>query len=228
MYTCEYCHQTFTRHSARKRHTDKVCKNKPKIHINITKKPDKNDIISSMVVDAITSLRDEVRQLRENQQPSNIYYNNNYTIVVGPYVFDQLVSKYGKDAAIHMLTQQNPTEVARSLYFTDEPDRYPIACKDIDHFRYINDKYEIIDDKGGSSISGVVSTNVKNAMITAANEVITDSMKGRHNPLTDISQLQNNLTLTDDGTFVKNLAKISFNPSHPFFRDIKQTQSNAV
>lgn len=218
MYSCEYCCQTFTRHSAKKRHIDKNCHKRPKIPVQITKR-DKIDRMTEVMTDAISSLKDEVRQLREQRVAPTVYnYNNNYTIVVGPDVFNQLASKYGKDRAITLLARSGTSEVAQKLYFTEAPDKYPIACKDINHFRYINDKFEIIDDRGGQRISDVVSTGVRNAMITAANEVIGDDLN-RRDQLIDISQIQANLVEPRDPNLVQNLARISFNPSHPFFRE---------
>lgn len=219
MYVCSKCGQTFTRSSARKRHATNSCKYKDKIPINIVKRVPKvpMEVKLEEFSSVIGSLQEEIKQLREEKmKPQQVYQQvNNYNIVVSPDAFGQLVNKYGKDTAISILTQKTTTEVAKKLYFAAvKPDQYPIACRNQNHFRYINDKHEIIDDLGGDTISDMVSTNVKNAMITAANEVISAGTG-----INNVTEIQTNLARnTNTDHLMDDLAQISFNPSHPFFR----------
>jgi hypothetical protein len=156
-------------------------------------------------------LREEFKNFKETVPTTQITHI--YNIVVGPNIYNQLVSRYGRDNAISILASNTTADIAKMLYFEDtQPSRYPIACKDTNHFRYINDKYEIIDDQGGSKVGEVVSENVKNAMILAANEIILDS-KTDYN----LMDVQNKLTRKNNSNLIQDLARMSFNHGHQFF-----------
>ena len=102
------------------------------------------------------------------------------------------------------------------------PEKYPIACKNYHHFRYLNDKREVIDDDGGSSVQKLFTARAHKAMVMATNEMIEQQLaSGSIDALFrdhDIGDVQGRLTMMHN-IDIHRLATMINNPNHPFFRD---------
>lgn len=155
---------------------------------------------------------DNMRATQRQQPTINNYYNN--WVIVGNDVLKEMIAKMGKEKALNFLTAGNTrADIAKVLYFDDIlPEQYPIACRDNLHFRFLNDKREIVDDRGGDKITTAITTNMHDAMILAVNAKINDQINGVSNTShDDLSELQQRLLSMDDRK------KMSYNPDHPFF-----------
>lgn len=164
----------------------------------------------------IREMKDEIQEIRD--KPVNFI---NISVMGGDF-FRELETKMGYDRAIGFLTQvaAHPVEIIKKLYLDNNvPENYPIACRNKNHFRYLNDARQVVDDQGGSNIGKVMSDRIKDAILVAANEVITSKLSDIDNCYQnyDIKSIQNNLTLMTSNDIVRELAAITHNPHHPFF-----------
>lgn len=166
------------------------------------------------------------RELQEVKSTPAVHHH--WNIVLGMNFFDELVTKMGKDHAINFLAgiaqDGKPVDVINKLYLEgNSPNSYPIACRDHDHFRYVDSDHRVIDDKGGHSISKIVTAGVQDALILAANEAIHEQVKGMSSDQIDVGILQKYVadmrrSLPKD-RIISELAHITNIPNHPFFTD---------
>lgn len=170
---------------------------------------------------------DELYNLRQRvQKMENEPRYNNY-IIIGPDMFTEMIDKYGREEALTFLTRSAITgdsvDVIKKLYLDGvSPEKYPIACKNYHHFRYLNDKREVIDDHGGQSVRKIFTDRAHKAMVLATNEMMQDELNTMNEDAGDLfrklgdvqCQLASIHTLDID-----RLAGMTNNPNHPFFLD---------
>lgn len=212
MHICEWCGANYVYRTGKSRHK-KICEQRPKIKIDIKRKIiDPNNIL----LEAIAKLEEKVDKIQASPIVNNNY--NNW-IIVGGDIFQMMIDKIGKKEAITMLLESTTTDIARKIYFEGIlPEEYPIACKDNLHFRFLNDKYEVVDDRGGLKVNNIVLNNVRDAMIHAVNEKITDQVRGEDG--SDLNNLQSKLIGAYNEDIKPELSKLSYNPAHPFFQTL--------
>lgn len=160
----------------------------------------------------------ESRVERAEQRPPSI----NNIVVIGNDFYSELVDKVGREDAIRYLTSAatcKPIEVIDKLYLEGkDPMNYPIACKNTNHFRYLNSESKIIDDRGGDSIGNLVTNQLQNAILMAINEAISDTEATA--ALCDIVEAQRYVSQgVDKEKLLLQLSKITNNDSHPFFKN---------
>lgn len=176
----------------------------------------------------VQDLIKEIHELRERMTEMEQKPRYNNWIIVGDDMFHAMVDKLGRSEALSFLTQSaiagDSIEVVKKLYLDGiSPEKYPIACRNVDHYRYLNDKRQIIDDKGGESVKKMLTNQTHRAMVLAANEVIQSKLRQDdsimyvdldHDMKTVQCKLANMQTLD-----MNRLQGITHNPNHPFFTD---------
>lgn len=176
----------------------------------------------------VQDLMREIHELRERMTEMEQKPRYNNWIIVGDDMFHAMVDKLGRQEALSFLTQSaiagDSIEVVKKLYLDGvSPEKYPIACRNADHYRYLNDKRQIIDDKGGESVKKMLTNQTHRAMVLAANEVIQSKLSKDegimyvdldHDMKTVQCKLADVQTLDMD-----RLYGITHNPNHPFFMD---------
>jgi hypothetical protein len=238
-YTCQYCNTAFSDRSNKYRHETKYCKALKK-KLNIIIKPKYQPTVQKTLCKPIEKttndkmtheLLEELKELRQRvsvieNEPRSTHYNN--WIIIGTDIYHDMVDKYGRHEAISFLTQSaisgDSVDVIKKLYLDGvNPEKYPIACKNYDHFRYLNDKREVIDDKGGISVQKLFSNQTHRAMVLAANEMIQEQLNTNPNTNAlfvdldyDMRNVQCKLA-SIRSLDMNRLAGITHNPNHPFF-----------
>lgn len=193
---------------------------KPDMHSDLQKLPDPSEPSQQEILDELHSLRQRVQKMENEPR-----YNN--WIIIGSDMFNDMIEKYGREEALTYLTRSAITgdtvDVIKKLYLDGvSPERYPIACKNYHHFRYLNDKREVIDDRGGQSVRKIFSDRAHRAMVLATTEMMKDELNTDEDDAGDLfrklgdvqCQLASIHTLDID-----RLAGITNNPNHPFFLD---------
>lgn len=197
---------------------------KAKDKANPTSTPNKQQEI----LEELNSLRARVQKMENEPR-----YNN--WIIIGSDMFSEMIDKYGRSEALTFLTKSALTgdsvDVIKKLYLDGvNPEQYPIACKNYHHFRYLNDKREVIDDEGGLSVRKIFTDRAHRAMVLATNEMMQYEMdQFRPDPeqpndmdigdtfrkLGDVQCLLSSVHSLD----MDRLAGMTNNPNHPFFID---------
>lgn len=160
----------------------------------------------------------ESKVLNVEKQPRNI----NNIVVIGTDFYQELVEKIGKDQAIDFLTVSAPMDVISKLYLDGkDPMNYPIACKDSDHFRYLDDNSSVVDDHGGRVISDIVIKRIQNAFLMVTNELINESVEQDkdYHASGMVLQMQDKISNYSKEDIVYQLAEATNIEGHPFFRD---------
>lgn len=199
--------------------------------ININSNRNNNAPDNNVLLEKIEQLERELNVVKN--KPA---VHHHWNIVLGGNFYDELVDKMGKSHAINYLTELastgKPIDIINKLYLEgNSPEKYPIACRNntgnesegIPHFRYIGSDHRLIDDKGGRSISKIVSSGVHNAMLLAANEAINEQVENRNYDDFNIGPIQRyaaNMrnTLPQDH-IISELSHMTRIPNHPFFTD---------
>jgi uncharacterized C2H2 Zn-finger protein len=224
---CPGCGLKFDRSTSYYRHINSCLvqkKTASKIRIAIKPKETTNDTANiSNVYKRLIDLEEQNYALREEVEELKQKPMTNYNIaILGNDFYSELVDKIGnKRDAIEFLAKsyiESPLDVFQKLYLDDrKPEDYPVACRDKLHFRYLDNEKRMVDDQGGSSIGSVVSKQITNAMINAVNDC-----NGNGNTvygLDDIETIRKKLETLDKDSMIENLAYITNNPNHPFFRE---------
>jgi len=169
------------------------------------------------------------RELEDVKSKPTTIQHHHWNIVLGMNFFDELVQKMGsKDHAINYLTEiaavGKPVDVIHKLYLEgNNPTSYPIACRDQNHFRYINSEHRLIDDKGGHNISKLVTNGVHDALLLAANEAIRKQVESQNYDSFDIQPIQQYVIdmrrKLPKNQLLSELASVTSIPDHPFFTD---------
>lgn len=184
------------------------------------------------ILEELNNLRARVQKMENEPR-----YNN--WIIIGSDMFGEMIEKYGRSKALSFLTKSALTgdsvDIIKKLYLDGvNPEQYPIACKNYHHFRYLNDKREVIDDEGGQSVRKIFSDRAHKAMVLATNEMMQDEME-QFEPDPDIP---NDMDVGDmfrklgdaqcrlasiHTLDMERLAGMTNNPNHPFFIDEGET-----
>ena len=154
------------------------------------------------------------RELEVVKQTPAVQHHH-WNIVLGTSFFDELVMKMGRDRAISFLSgiaqDGKPVDVISKLYLEgNDPTNYPIACRDRDHFRYIDSDHRLIDDKGGHGLSRIVTSGVHDALILAASE----APNGADILQKYVADMRKSLPSSH---IISELAHMTSIPNHPFF-----------
>ncbi len=222
-YSCKLCGAEFNDRSNKYRHEVRYCKiNKDKkkieVKVKVKAKGKMDPDISKQLLEELKDLRQRVKQIENEPR-----YNN--WIIVGADMFNDMINKYGRSEAINFLTKSaisgDSVDVIKKLYLDGvSPEKYPIACKNYHHFRYLNDKHEVIDDQGGISVQKIFSDRAHRAMLLATNEMIKDrvinDVECEDDVLQQFGAAQCRLTVVHSLN-IERLAGMTHNPNHPFF-----------
>ena len=222
---CAGCGLKFDRSTSYYRHINtciSASKKVPsKIRIAVKPKESSDSTNISNVYKRLIDLEEQNSALREEVEELKQKPMTNYNIaILGNDFYTELIDKIGsKRDAIEFLAKsyiESPLDVFQKLYLDDrKPDDYPVACRDKLHFRYLDNEKRMVDDQGGSSIGTVVSKQITNAMINAVNDSNGNSVYG----LDDIETIRKKLESLDKDSIIADLACITNNPNHPFFRE---------
>jgi uncharacterized C2H2 Zn-finger protein len=162
-------------------------------------------------------LREEVEELKLKPTTTN------YIAILGNDFYSELINKIGRPEAMRFLAEKgtkSPLSVFEKLYLEDRsPDDYPIACRDKYHFRYLDDQKRMVDDRGGSNIGTVVSKQLTDAVEHAVHDFEIEGHGNSVYGLENVQRLRQRLAELDQDSVIKELAYITNNPNHPFFRD---------
>lgn len=173
----------------------------------------------------VKMLQREVKELRE--QPK--IHIDNVTVITDD-IFSKMSSEMGCENAVKFLMEAMASDtecldVVNKVYLSGpDPDQYPIACKDRDHFRFLGPGSSVIDDRGGKLIVSKLTESVQNAMIKASTELIDkyndpDELMDKVNLVRLQETLTRIPTADNQARFKRELAVKVTNPKHPFFRD---------
>jgi uncharacterized C2H2 Zn-finger protein len=231
---CVECNMTFDRTTSYSRHIhihQAAYANDSKIKIAVKKKEetknkqgqiDPNDVMVKLLQleRQNNELREEVEVLKQIPVTTT-----NYIAVLGTDFYGDLISKFGKSYAIKFLAdccvEGTPLSVFQKLYLDDKkPNDYPVACKDKLHFRYLDNDKRVVEDQGGTALGTAVSKKITDALLLASNDAMTREMENNTVYNMDrILVMQDRLTKLDKSSMIQDLAYITNNPNHPFFRD---------
>jgi hypothetical protein len=164
-----------------------------------------------------SALREEVEELKLKPTTTN------YIAIMGDDFYTGLTNKIGRANAMKFLAEsgtKRPISVFQKLYIDDRsPDDYPIACRDKYHFRYLDNQQRVVDDRGGSTIGNAVSKQITDAVEHAVHDFEIEGHGNSVYGLEDVRLLRERLEQLDQDSVIKELAYITNNPDHPFFRD---------
>ena len=236
--TCIVCHTVFDRTTSYYRHINlhhngkaklgaplRQCQpsqpspnqNQPKIKVSVNVKDDSLSHVYTRLVELEeqnNALREEVAELKLKPTTTN------YIAIVGNDFYSELTNKMGRENAMKFIAEsgiKHPLSVFKKIYLDDrKPDDYPIACRDRCHFRYLDSQKNMVDDRDGKNIGNVVSKGLSDAVQNAVHDF---EIEGHGNTVYGIQQLKRSLMQLDQHSVIKELAYITNNPNHPFFRD---------
>lgn len=260
-YSCRYCGTMFNNRSNKYRHENKYCQQnsnsvstsvqtkrqktvkikrsppiqRQRIEVKVkakAKDPDTSETDTQEILEELNNLRARVQKMENEPR-----YNN--WIIIGSDMFNEMIDKYGRSEALSFLTKSALTgdsvDVIKKLYMDGvDPKQYPIACKNYHHFRYLNDKREVIDDEGGQSVRKIFSDRAHRAMVLATNEMMKDELDQfqpdpeQPNDL-DVGDMFRKLgdvqcrLASVNSLDIDRLAGMTNNPNHPFFLDEEES-----
>lgn len=169
------------------------------------------------VYDKLVQLEQQNSALREEVEELKHKPVTNYIAVLGSDFYTDLISKLGKSDAINFLAEKcvqgSPLSVFQKLYLDDKnPEDYPVACKGRAHFRYLDDEKRVVDDQDGVNLGDVMTQKISDAMLLAANEIDRGSVY-------NMNHIKERLDQFDKKAMINELACITKNPNHPFFKE---------
>jgi hypothetical protein len=163
------------------------------------------------------ALREEVEELKSKPTTTN------YIAIMGNDLYTELTNKIGRANAMKFIAEngnKHPLSVFQKLYLDDRsPDDYPIACRDKYHFRYLDSHRRVVDDRGGCHIGTAVSKQLTEAVEHAVHDFEIEGHGNSVYGLENVQMLRKRLSQMDQDSVIKELAYITDNPNHPFFRD---------
>ena len=134
---------------------------------------------SSGSIPGASILMEKIQKLeQELETVKNKTTTVHHWIVMGGNFYDDLVTKMGgRDHAVNYLasvaSEGKPIDIISKLYLEGKsPENYPIACRDEDHFRYMDSDHQLVDDIGGHSIKKVVTSGIHDALVLSKNILI--------------------------------------------------------
>lgn len=163
------------------------------------------------------ALREEVEELKLKPTTTN------YIAILGNDFYTELTNKIGRAGAMKFLAEKgtkSPLSVFQKLYIDDrDPDDYPIACRDKNHFRYLDEQQRMVDDHGGSTIGNTMSQRLTDAVEHAVHDFEIEGHGNTVYGLENVKRLKERFAKLDQNSVIKELAYMTNNPNHPFFRD---------
>lgn len=230
---CSICQMTFDRTTSYYRHInsshDGRAKQSNKIKVTVNAKTidrDQNPVPSPMttVYHRLIQLEKQNNELREEVEELKLKpTTTNYIAILGSDFYSELIDKIGRKNAMKFIAEsgtKHPLSVFQKLYLDDRsPDDYPIACRGRNHFRYLDHQKRIVEDCGGSTIGTAVSKQITDAMKSAVHDFEIEGHGNTVYGLENVQLLRERLAQLDKGSVIKELAYITNNPNHPFFRD---------
>lgn len=227
LLVCDECNISFDRTTSYRRHMSVHQNTEPfdlsKIKVAIKKKAPNTEIVYNKLLE-LEKQNNELREEMEILKQTPI--TTNYIAVLGTDFYGDLISKLGKSDAIKFLAEScvdgSPLSVFQKLYLDDKrPDDYPVACKDKLHFRYLDNDKRVVEDQGGNALGTAVSKKITDALLLAANDALSREIEGSNTVynMEHILVMQDRLTKLDKLSMIEDLAYITNNPNHPFFRD---------
>jgi len=225
--TCPACGKefmykhSFSGHQCKRSKVNVTVKRKKKEPVN--QLHDKKSVAA--LHNMVRMLQKEVKELRE--QPT--IHIDNVTVITDD-IFSKMSSEMGCENAVKFLMEAMASEtecldVVNKVYLSGpNPDQYPIACKDRDHFRFLGPGSNVIDDRGGKLIVSKLTESVQNAMIKASSELIDkyndpDELMDQVNLIRLQEKLTRIPTADNQARFKRELAVKVSNPKHPFFQE---------
>lgn len=191
---------------------------KPKpIPIRIRAKPEEIYHRLVQLEEQNNALREEVEELKLKPTTTN------YIAILGNDFYSELTNKIGRENAMKFIAEsstKHPLSMFQKLYLDDrDPDDYPIACRDKYHFRYLDNQQRVVEDKGGSTIGTAVSKRLTDAMEHAFHDFQIEGHGNTVYSLEGVQKLRERLANLNQDSVIKELAYITNNPNHPFFKD---------
>lgn len=246
--TCSTCNRTFRYQHTYDSHTCEIkpkkgkikvatSKPEPKLKINIRQRKDNTHVThvdtgdqqseTQKLRQMVDQLKGEIDQMKN--QPKTVEIHN--LTVITDDIFGKIASELGKKGAVKFLldTATRETEcldIVDRVYLNHaDRDKYPIACRDDHHFRYLGPGHKIIDDVGGEKIVSRIANSVQNAYLRASNDLIRSHVNGDESDtfhMYDMRSVQDKInmlpTMDSKDRLREGLATKVRNPTHPFFR----------
>lgn len=184
-----------------------------------TKPKDQSEIYHRLVQleEQNNALREEVEELKLKPTTTN------YIAILGNDFYTELTNKIGRENAMKFIAEsgtKHPLSMFQKLYLDDrDPDDYPIACRDKYNFRYLDNQQRVVEDRGGSNIGTAVSKRLTDAMEHAFHDFQIEGHGNTVYGLEGVQKLRERLASLNQDSVIKELAYITNNPNHPFFRD---------
>lgn len=202
--------------------TDTDAKDKVQVQVRVQVQVQESKL--HRVFDRLAQLEKQNIELREEVEELKLKpTTTNYIAILGNDFYQDLITKIGRPEAMRFLAEKgtkSPLSVFEKLYLEDRsPDDYPIACRDKYHFRYLDDQKRMVDDRGGSNIGTVVSKQLTDAVNHAVHDFEIEGHGNSVYGLENVQRLRQRLAELDQDSVIKELAYITNNPNHPFFRD---------
>ena len=230
---CDSCEKVFDRTTSYYRHINtcdfKVVSRHPhntKIKVLVSVKAQKTENLQPMsnVFNRLDKLEEQNNALREEVEELKLKpTTTNYIAILGDNFYTELTNKIGRKNAMKFLAESGTKDhlsVFQKLYLDDrDPDDYPIACRDKYHFRYMDDQKRVVDDRGGSTLGNALSKQITDAVEHAVHDFEIEGHGNSVYGLEGVQLLRKRLELLDKDSVIKELAYITNNPDHPFFRD---------
>lgn len=249
--TCSTCNRTFRYQHTYDSHTCDIKPKKEKIKISTSSSKKKisirqrsvqpNQQSQTHVARMDTEEQSETQRLRQmvdqlkgeidqmKSQPKTVEIHN--LTVITDDIFGKIASELGKKGAVKFLldTATRETEcldiVDRVYLNHTDRDKYPIACRDDHHFRYLGPGHKIVDDVGGEKIVSRIANSVQNAYLKASNDLIHGHVSGEESDafhMYDMRSVQDKInmlpSMDSKERLREGLATKVRNPTHPFFR----------
>jgi hypothetical protein len=252
-FRCINCNKFFSAKSSLTRHITRVCKKQKKKISFVAKKDDIDHEValkrSERQCETLTlALELALKQLNSNKsktvlKQSNILKQSNKhdeidlcpkidgkISILSDNILETLTLRLGKKESVNFLMtnflKKSYGKIIEAAYLHGKKsDQYPISCSEGSHFRYLDDKGKLIDDKGGDDIVKMMIYHIQNAVLRVTNilikKYVSDSDTTPLYDTFDIGKVQGELCEISKPRIKtkikKYLSKRVLNPNHPFF-----------
>ena len=186
----------------------------------------------SHIYNALSKIKDVFESKKESVMDTSLPEpdkDNNHSIL-SDNILETLTNQLGDEESVRFLMtnflKKHYEKIIDAAYLQGKKsDKYPMACRDGYHFRYLDDNGKLIDDNGGDEIVKVMIYHIQNAVLRVTNLLIKKYVGDSDtNPLYDtfdIGKVQSELCEISKprikAKIKKFLSKRVLNPNHPFF-----------